>query len=198
MEILIIEGTDITPLLSMDWMKTLKLTVGRTQLAEINESEKEKIFKQISGLVRKQRNYKRHRNKNATKTRKIPDKTKNPPGTITPTRRCRKRTRKTNYIRTPRVNRRRGRRKNIFISRPIFQAERNTQKEPANTKGEINPKNRHCLRGLDDKHGRWYEILRDILDGKLKIVQKRKSTGRDTEKQDEYDDDEEMPEETEH
>ena len=31
---------------------------------------------------------------------------------------------------------------------------------------EIQPKNRHCLRGLDGKYGRWDEILRDILNGK--------------------------------
>ena len=44
MEILITERTDITPLLGMDWMKTFKLTIGRMQLAEINQSEEEKII----------------------------------------------------------------------------------------------------------------------------------------------------------
>ena len=44
MEILITERTDITPLLGMDWMKTIKLTIGRIQLAENNQSEKEKII----------------------------------------------------------------------------------------------------------------------------------------------------------
>ena len=44
MEILITERTDITPLLGMDWMKTFKLTIGRIQLAENNQSEREKIF----------------------------------------------------------------------------------------------------------------------------------------------------------
>ena len=44
MEILITERTDITPLLGMDWMKTFKLTIGRIQLAESNQSEREKIF----------------------------------------------------------------------------------------------------------------------------------------------------------
>ena len=62
------------------------------------------------------------------------------------------------------------------------------------TSGEIQPKNRHCLRGLDGKYGRWDEILRDILNGKLKIVQNRKT---DSETEDDDDDeDEEMPEET--
>ena len=51
-----------------------------------------------------------------------------------------------------------------FISRPIFQSEMKTRRETTlNTNGEINPKNRHCLRGLDGKYGRWDEILRDIL-----------------------------------
>ena len=79
-----------------------------------------------------------------------------------------------------------------FISGPLFQTERKARKEPAiNTSGEINPKNRHCLRGLNGKYGRWDEILRDILNGKLKIVQNPES-----ETEDEDDDDEEMPEET--
>ena len=83
-----------------------------------------------------------------------------------------------------------------FISGPLFQTGRRTRKEAAiNTNGEVNPKNRHCLRGVDGKYGRWDEILRDILNRKLKIVQNRKSTGRDTE-EDEDDEDEQMPEET--
>ena len=43
-----------------------------------------------------------------------------------------------------------------FISEPLFQTERKSRKEPVtNATGEINPKNRHCLRGLDGKYGRW-------------------------------------------
>ena len=43
--------------------------------------------------------------------------------------------------------------KRKFISGPLFQTDRRTKKEPAiNTSGEINPKNRHCLRGLDGKY----------------------------------------------
>ena len=76
-----------------------------------------------------------------------------------------------------------------FISGPLFQTERKARKEPAiNTSGEINPKNRHCLRGLNGKYGRWDEILRDILNGKLKIVQNPKQPESETE--DEDDDDE--------
>ena len=41
MEILITERTEITPLLEIDWMKRVKLTIGRIQLAENNQSEKE-------------------------------------------------------------------------------------------------------------------------------------------------------------
>ena len=44
MEILITGRTDITPLISMDWMKTFKLTIGKIQLVENNQSEGEKIF----------------------------------------------------------------------------------------------------------------------------------------------------------
>ena len=44
MEILITERTDITPLLGMDWMRKFKLTIGKIQLAENNQSEKERIF----------------------------------------------------------------------------------------------------------------------------------------------------------
>ena len=85
--------------------------------------------------------------------------------------------------------------KRKFISGPLFQTERKARKEPAiNTSGEINPKNRHCLRGLNGKYGRWDEILRDILNGKIKIVQNPKQPDGETE--DEDDDDEEMPEET--
>ena len=82
-----------------------------------------------------------------------------------------------------------------FISGPLLQNERKTRREPAPmTSGEIQPKNRHCLRGLDGKYGRWDEILRDILNGKLKIVQNRKTDSKTED--DDDDEDEEMPEET--
>ena len=84
-----------------------------------------------------------------------------------------------------------------FVSRPLFQTERKNRKEPAmNTTVEINLKNRHCLCGLDGKYGRWDEILRDILNGKLKIVQNKKRAESGTDDDDEDEDDEEMPEET--
>ena len=82
-----------------------------------------------------------------------------------------------------------------FISDPLFQTERKIRKEPAlHTTGEINPKNRHCIRGLDGKYTRWDEILKDILNGKLKIVPNKKRADSDTEVDDD-DEDEEMPEE---
>ena len=50
MEILITERTDITPLLGMDWMKNFKLTIGKIQLAENNQSEREKVFTKFRDL----------------------------------------------------------------------------------------------------------------------------------------------------
>ena len=63
---------------------------------------------------------------------------------------------------------------------------------------EITSKNRHCLRGPDVKYGKWNEILRDNLNGKLRIVHNRKRTEADSEDDDDDDDDdeEEIPEET--
>ena len=49
-EILITERTDITTLLGMDWMKTFKLTIGRIQMAENNQSEREKIFNKFPDI----------------------------------------------------------------------------------------------------------------------------------------------------
>ena len=61
---------------------------------------------------------------------------------------------------------------------------------------EITPKNRYCLQGIDGKYGKWDEILRDILNGKLRIVQNEKHTETVSEDEDDDDDDEEeMPEE---
>ena len=50
MEILITERTDITPLLGLDWMRKFKLTIGRLQLAENNQSEGEKVFTKFPDL----------------------------------------------------------------------------------------------------------------------------------------------------
>ena len=70
-----------------------------------------------------------------------------------------------------------------------------TRREPApKTSGETQPKNRHCLRGLDGKYGRWDEILRDILNGKFNSVQNRKRSDYETEDEEDDDEDEEIPE----
>ena len=61
------------------------------------------------------------------------------------------------------------------ISSPHFQTEKKTSGEQiSQANGEIQPHFRDSLRGLDGKYGRWNEILRDILNGKLKIVQDQK------------------------
>ena len=38
----------------------------------------------------------------------------------------------------------------------------------------ITPKKRHCLRGVDGKYIQWNEVLRDVLNGKLKIIPKNR------------------------
>ena len=59
-----------------------------------------------------------------------------------------------------------------IISDPIiFQKERKTTPKIGDT---ITPKNRHCLRGVDGKYIQWNEILRDVLNGKLKIIPNKK------------------------
>ena len=55
MKILITEKTDITPLLGMDWMKKFKLTIGRIQLTETNQSEKEKVNNKFPDLFENNR-----------------------------------------------------------------------------------------------------------------------------------------------
>ena len=50
MEIQKTERIDITPLLGMDWTRTFKLTIGRIQLAENNQSEQDKIFGKFRDL----------------------------------------------------------------------------------------------------------------------------------------------------
>ena len=50
MEILITERTDMTPLLGMDWMRKFKLTISKIQLADNNQSEREKVFNKFPDL----------------------------------------------------------------------------------------------------------------------------------------------------
>ena len=58
MEILLTERADITPLLGMDWMKRFKLTIGKIQLAEIGQSEKERINNKFPDLFENNRTIK--------------------------------------------------------------------------------------------------------------------------------------------
>ena len=46
----ITERTDMKPLLGMEWMKKFKLTIGKIQLTEENQSEREKVFNKITDL----------------------------------------------------------------------------------------------------------------------------------------------------
>ena len=60
-----------------------------------------------------------------------------------------------------------------FISDPIvFQKERKTAPKIGDT---ITPKNRHRLKGVDGKYIQWNEILRDVLNGMLKIIQNQRT-----------------------
>ena len=59
------------------------------------------------------------------------------------------------------------------ISGPIvLQTEKKKERAPQ-IGDKITPENRHCLRGVDGKYIQWNEKLRDILNGKLKIIQNR-------------------------
>ena len=58
MEILIPERTNITPLLGMHWMKRFKVTIGRIQLALINQSETDRIINKFPGLFENNRTIK--------------------------------------------------------------------------------------------------------------------------------------------
>ena len=58
MVIFIIERTNITPLLSMDWMTKMKLTIGRMQLNEHNQSGNEKVLGKFLDLFENNRTIK--------------------------------------------------------------------------------------------------------------------------------------------
>ena len=58
MERLITERTDITTLLGMEWLKTFKLKMGRMQLAENYQSEREKVFNRFPDLFEKNKTIK--------------------------------------------------------------------------------------------------------------------------------------------
>ena len=58
MVIFIIERTNITPLLSCDWMTKMKLIIGRMQLNKNNQSENEKVLGKFLDLFEKNRTIK--------------------------------------------------------------------------------------------------------------------------------------------
>ena len=74
------------------------------------------------------------------------------------------------------------------ISDPIvFPKERKIAPKIGDT---ITPKNRHCLRGVDGKYIQWNEILRDVLNGKLKIVQNQRTESDSESEEGEIEDEE--------
>ena len=75
-----------------------------------------------------------------------------------------------------------------FISEPlIFQRDKRTAPKIGDT---ITPKNRHCLRGVDGKYIQWNEILRDVLNGKLKMVQNQRNESESESEEGEIEDEE--------
>ena len=75
-----------------------------------------------------------------------------------------------------------------FFSEPIiFQRDKRTAPKIGDT---ITPKNRHCLRGVDGKYIQWNEILRDVLNGKLKLVQNQRNESESESEEGEIEDEE--------
>ena len=52
MQILITVRNDVAPLLGMDWLKKIKLTIGNIRLDEENQSEKRQIIDKLSNLLK--------------------------------------------------------------------------------------------------------------------------------------------------
>ena len=76
----------------------------------------------------------------------------------------------------------------IFISEPIIiQRDKRTAPKIGET---ITPKNRNCLREVDGKYIQWNEILRDVLNGKLKIVQNQRNESESESEEGEIEDEE--------
>ena len=99
---MITERRDMTPLLGKDWMKRLKVKIGRMQLTENNQSESEKVFRKLPDLFD---------NNETMKDTEINIQFKPGHYQVKPKRRrCRTRTRKIDKIRTSREDKRRGRR----------------------------------------------------------------------------------------
>ena len=82
----------------MDWMKTFNLTIGRIQLAENNQSEREKIFNKFRDPFENNKTIKENEIKIQLKPGHYPIEQKARP--TTSTKRCRTRIGETNKIRT--------------------------------------------------------------------------------------------------
>ena len=52
---------------------------------------------------------------------------------------------------------------------------RKTEKQCRKWEKQKTLKNRHCLRGIDEKYIQWNEIRKDVLNGKLKICQNKRT-----------------------
>ena len=78
MEILIPERTDMTPLLGMDRMKKFRITIGRIQLAENNQSEREKVINNLPDLLESRETI-RYRDQHPTETGTLSIKQKTRP-----------------------------------------------------------------------------------------------------------------------
>ena len=79
--------------------------------------------------------------------------------------------------------------RNVILDLIIFQKERNTESSPK-IGDTITPKNWHCLRGVDGKYIQWNEILKDVLNGKLKLVQNKKTEADSESEEGEIEDEE--------
>ena len=52
MQILITKRNDITPLLGMDWMQKIKITIGNIRVQDSNQSEKRQIIEKFPDLFK--------------------------------------------------------------------------------------------------------------------------------------------------
>ena len=70
----------------------------------------------------------------------------------------------------------------------VYQKER--KKDSAKIRRHHLSKNRHCITGVDGKYIQWNEILRDVLNGKLKYVQNQRTESVSESEEGEIDDEE--------
>ena len=72
-----------------------------------------------------------------------------------------------------------------------MEQEETPKEDGTHRSAKITPKSRHCLQLLEGKYGKRDEILRDNLNGKLRIVENKKQAERDSEDDEDADDEEE-------